>query len=249
MTLSLNQRAHELADRLAADAEALRVKVQTLPGGTRVIDCGSAVPGGLEAGRRFAEITMGGLGSVGFAPLVLDGLWMPGLTVVTDHPALACLGSQYAGWKLDRDGYFAMASGHGIGYHHTTEEQHHKHVPSTQHDIYRQVYWARYVDWTVTTPLLLLDLALLAGLPGANIAIAIVADIIMVLTGLFASFGSEQTAQKWGWYTIACVAYLVVVWQLVYHGRNAAAAKGGKVGNFFAAIGGFTLIIWTVYPM
>jgi len=145
--------------------------------------------------------------------------------------------------------YFAMASGHGISYHHTTEEQHHKHVPSTQHDIYRQVYWARYVDWTVTTPLLLLDLALLAGLPGANILIAIVADIIMVLTGLFASFGSEQTAQKWGWYTIACVAYLVVVWQLVFHGRNAAAAKGGKVGNFFAAIGGFTLIIWTVYPI
>lgn len=142
-----------------------------------------------------------------------------------------------------------MAAGHGVGWHHTTEEQHHKHVPSTQHDIYRQVYWARYVDWTVTTPLLLLDLALLAGLPGANILIAIVADIIMVLTGLFASFGSEQNAQKWGWYAIACIAYLVVIWQLVVHGRHAATAKGGKVGNFFAAIGGFTLIIWTVYPM
>ena len=113
MTLSLNQRAHELADALAADADALRVAANTLPNGTRVIDCGSAVPGGLEAGRRFAEITMGGLGSVGFAPLVLDGRWMPGLTVVTDHPALACLASQYAGWKLDRDGYFAMASGPG----------------------------------------------------------------------------------------------------------------------------------------
>ena len=46
MTLSVNDRAAELADRLAADAEALRVAVKTLPGGTRVIDCGSAVPGG-----------------------------------------------------------------------------------------------------------------------------------------------------------------------------------------------------------
>ena len=113
MNLSLNQRAHDLADLMAADADALRVAVQTLPGGTRVIDCGSAVPGGLEAGRRFAEITMGGLGSVSFAPLVLDGRWLSALTVVTDHPALACLASQYAGWKLDRDGYFAMASGPG----------------------------------------------------------------------------------------------------------------------------------------
>src|SRR5919107_2834896 len=113
MTLSVNQRAAELADRLAADADALRVAVKTLPGGTRVVDCGSAVPGGLEAGRRFAEITMGGLGSVAFAPVVLGGRWLPGLTVVTDHPALACLASQYAGWKIDRDGYFAMASGPG----------------------------------------------------------------------------------------------------------------------------------------
>jgi methenyltetrahydromethanopterin cyclohydrolase len=55
MTLSLNDRARELADRLAADADALRVAVDTRSDGTRVIDCGSAVPGGLEAGRRFAS--------------------------------------------------------------------------------------------------------------------------------------------------------------------------------------------------
>jgi methenyltetrahydromethanopterin cyclohydrolase len=113
MSLSLNQRARALADRLADDADALRVAVKTLPDGTRVIDCGSAVPGGLEAGRQFAEITMGGLGTVTFAPLVLGGRWYPGLTVVTDHPALACLASQYAGWQIKRDDYFAMASGPG----------------------------------------------------------------------------------------------------------------------------------------
>src|SRR5215204_260173 len=101
MTLSLNQRAHDLADLVVGDADALRVAARTLPGGTRVVDCGSAVPGGLEAGRRFAEITLGGLGSVAFTPVVLGGRWLPALTVVTDHPALACLGSQYAGWKID----------------------------------------------------------------------------------------------------------------------------------------------------
>ena len=113
MTLSLNDRAQELADRLAGDADALRVAVTTLPGGTRLIDCGSAVPGGLEAGRRFAEICMAGLGTVSFAPLVLESRWLPGLTVVTDRPALACLASQYAGWRLDPEDYFAMASGPG----------------------------------------------------------------------------------------------------------------------------------------
>jgi methenyltetrahydromethanopterin cyclohydrolase len=113
VTLSLNDRAHRLADGLAADAEALRVAVTTLPNGARVIDCGSAVPGGLEAGRRFAEICMAGLGTVSFTPIVLEGRWLPGVTVVTDRPALASLASQYAGWRLDPEGYFAMASGPG----------------------------------------------------------------------------------------------------------------------------------------
>jgi bacteriorhodopsin len=142
-----------------------------------------------------------------------------------------------------------MASGHGIGYHHIVHTDKNKHVPDTHQDIFREVYWARYVDWSITTPLLLLDLLLLAGAPGGNIFIAIVADLIMILTGLFAAFGNESTPQRWGWYAIACIAYLVVLWQLIINGRASASARGGKVGSFYAAIGGFTVIIWTVYPM
>ncbi|KAI7014833.1 hypothetical protein KC366_g15681, partial [Hortaea werneckii] len=125
--------------------------------------------------------------------------------------------------------YFAMASGHGASYHHVVERESHKHVPDTTHDIYREVYYARYIDWSITTPLLLLDLCLLAGMNGGSILIAIVADLIMILTGLFAAYGSEGTPQKWGWYAIACIAYLVVIWQLAYHGRGMAMNKGGKV--------------------
>jgi methenyltetrahydromethanopterin cyclohydrolase len=110
MTLSLNDRAVALADRLVGDAEALRVEVTTLSNGARLIDCRA---GGFAAGRAFAEICMGGLGEVAYAPLVLDGRWFPGLTVTTDHPAVACLAAQYAGWRIDRDGYFAMGSGPG----------------------------------------------------------------------------------------------------------------------------------------
>jgi methenyltetrahydromethanopterin cyclohydrolase len=113
MTLSLNERALQVADRLAADAEAARVAVTTLSNGTRVIDCGAQAAGGFEAGRRFAEICMAGLGTVAYAPLTIEGRWLPGLTVTTDRPAVACLASQYAGWRLDRDGYFAMGSGPG----------------------------------------------------------------------------------------------------------------------------------------
>lgn len=145
--------------------------------------------------------------------------------------------------------YFAMATGHGISYHKGVDREQHSHRPDTIQTVYRQVYWARYVDWALTTPLLLLDLCLVAGLNGANITMAIVADEIMILTGLFAAFGNEGTPQKWGWYAMACIAYLVVVWHLAVHGRAMAMSKGGKLAGFFAAIGGFTLILWTAYPM
>jgi bacteriorhodopsin len=145
--------------------------------------------------------------------------------------------------------YFAMATGHGVSVHTVQVRHQNDHVPDTFTEVNRQVFWARYVDWAITTPLLLLDLSLLAGLNGAHILMAIVADVVMILTGLFAAFGAEGTPQKWGWYTIACLAYLVVIWHLAVNGRATAQAKGDKVGSFFLAIAGFTLVIWTAYPI
>ncbi len=109
--LRLNQRAAAIADRMAADAAALRVAVSSLPHGARFLDCGIAAQGGFEAGRLLAEVCLGGLGSVSLVPFEHDGLSLPGVAVRTDHPAIACLGSQYAGWAIKPEGYFAMGSG------------------------------------------------------------------------------------------------------------------------------------------
>ena len=145
--------------------------------------------------------------------------------------------------------YFAMAVKDGVSYNKITLVEHSgNHNADVTKIIYREVYWARYVDWSVTTPLLLLDLSLLAGLAGANILVAIVADIIMILTGLFAAFTVEE-GPKWGWYAIACIAYLVVVYQLAVNGRGVVQNKDAKTATFFSAIAGFTLILWTVYPV
>jgi len=144
--------------------------------------------------------------------------------------------------------YFAMATGDGNSYAHIVYKEAHKHTPDTVEHIFRQVFWARYVDWSVTTPLLLLDLAFLAGLNGANILVAIVADLLMVLLGLFAAFGKTE-GQKWGYYAMACIAYLVIVYQLAIPGRRAVMARDSSTAKLFASIGGFTLILWTLYPI
>jgi methenyltetrahydromethanopterin cyclohydrolase len=107
----MNERAWAIADRMAEEAAGLGIAVTRLAGGARVIDAGAQVNGGLNAGLLLAEICMGGLGDVEFSSLVLGGENWPGLVVRTDHPAIACMASQYAGWAIQVDKYFAMGSG------------------------------------------------------------------------------------------------------------------------------------------
>ena len=109
--LGMNERAWALADDCVARSAELRIGVRTLEGGTRVIDAGVDVPGGFAAGRALAELCMGGLGHVEYASLTIDGESWPGVEVWTDHPAECCMASQYAGWAIAPEGYFAMGSG------------------------------------------------------------------------------------------------------------------------------------------
>ncbi len=113
MTLSMNERAAALVDALVADAEALGIEVRTLESGARLVDCGAESRGGLQAGVGFAQVCMGGLGQVDPVPVCVGQRTWPGVAVATDQPAAACLAAQYAGWKLEHDDFFAMASGPG----------------------------------------------------------------------------------------------------------------------------------------
>jgi methenyltetrahydromethanopterin cyclohydrolase len=109
--LQMNERAWQRADQAAAQARELRIAVHTLPSGARVIDAGIHAAGGLAAGRLLAELCMGGLGHLDYVPLRIGDETWTGVQVWTDHPAEACMASQYAGWAINPDGYFAMGSG------------------------------------------------------------------------------------------------------------------------------------------
>jgi methenyltetrahydromethanopterin cyclohydrolase len=110
-TLRMNELAKEIADHLEENAARFRVRVHRLPSGARVNDAGVEVEGGYDAGLALAEICMGGLGNVGYVPVQVGAVSWPGVTVWTDHPAVACMASQYAGWAVSVDKFFAMGSG------------------------------------------------------------------------------------------------------------------------------------------
>jgi methenyltetrahydromethanopterin cyclohydrolase len=113
VSLSMNERAAARVDAMAADAAALGIEIRTLESGARVVDCGASTRGGLQAGLGFAAACMGGLGRLDPVPVVVGARTWPGVGVSVDQPAAACLAAQYAGWKLEHDDFFAMASGPG----------------------------------------------------------------------------------------------------------------------------------------
>ncbi|MGX7703334.1 methenyltetrahydromethanopterin cyclohydrolase [Methylobacterium sp. Gmos1] len=114
---SVNALAAPLVEALAADAASLRLAVTRTPDGARLIDAGAGARGSIEAGRRIAEICLGGLGTVTVGPAGPLDAWPFTLTVHGTDPVLACLGSQYAGWNLADEeggsGFFALGSGPG----------------------------------------------------------------------------------------------------------------------------------------
>lgn len=111
IALGMNERAWKLADQCVERAAELRVAVHALASGARLLDAGIDTPGGLAAGRALAELCMGGLGHVEFTSLTIGDQSLPGVHVWTDHPAAACMASQYAGWAINPEGFFAMGSG------------------------------------------------------------------------------------------------------------------------------------------
>jgi methenyltetrahydromethanopterin cyclohydrolase len=107
---TLNERALRVADHLASTAAGLRIAVQHIAG-ARVIDCGIAAPGGLQAGLGLARVCLANLAEVAIVPGYIADLPLPLVQVMSDHPVLACMASQYAGWQVSVGKYFAMGSG------------------------------------------------------------------------------------------------------------------------------------------
>ena len=60
----------------------------------------------------------------------------------------------------------------------------------------REIFYVRYIDWFVTTPLLLMDLLLTAGMPWPSILWTIFLDEVMIITGLLGVL--TRTRYKFG---------------------------------------------------
>jgi methenyltetrahydromethanopterin cyclohydrolase len=109
--LSVNRTAWNLAKKLCDQAEEFGVIVKKTKSGATLIDAGIEAKGGLLAGRTITEICLGGYGKAKIFYKQYDDLELPSIFVYSDHPAMATLGSQFAGWRIKVGKYTAIASG------------------------------------------------------------------------------------------------------------------------------------------
>jgi methenyltetrahydromethanopterin cyclohydrolase len=110
-SLSINRLAWKLLEELIKSPDFYGVKVRRSKSGTTIVDAGIEARGGFEAGRLITEICMGGLGKAEICTRTYGHLELQSIFVYTDHPAIATLGSQYAGWQINEEGFFAIGSG------------------------------------------------------------------------------------------------------------------------------------------
>ncbi|KAM0199941.1 hypothetical protein ACHAPA_004313 [Fusarium lateritium] len=133
--------------------------------------------------------------------------------------------------------YFSMAS--GIAYS----------VIPTQLNLSRalsyQIYFAKYINWVVAFPIVLLALGLMSGVSWATILFNIFLAWIWIISYLCSAY--TTTSYKWGFYAFGTFAWLMLAYQTLHPGRTSAARLG--LSRDYLMLAGWLNLLWFLYPI
>ena len=113
-------------------------------------------------------------------------------------------------------------------------------------------YWARYADWIVTTPLLLVALWMTATTRtdkrqhASILVVILVADVVMILSGLVGDL-SEGVA-RYVFFGVG-VAALVVLFAVVWGPLRRVAGHDPEVADAYTKVAAFLALFWVGYPL
>ncbi len=116
----------------------------------------------------------------------------------------------------------------------------------------RLFYFARYVDWSITTPLLLLALAgtaMHSGMRKRGLAAGLLlADVLMIVTALF--FGASETPWiKWTWFAVSCVAFLAVYYVMWMPLLQENRHEEKQAQSDYVKSAAMLSVLWFLYPL
>jgi bacteriorhodopsin len=93
----------------------------------------------------------------------------------------------------------------------------------------------RYLDWAITTPLMLLAILIAANSPAHLIVPIIVADLLMIGAG-YLGVSTEDTNKKIAYFTTGLLAFVPIIYLLLTLKRNKMVIY-------------LTIAIWSLYPI
>jgi halorhodopsin len=107
--------------------------------------------------------------------------------------------------------------------------------------------WGRYLTWTLSTPMILLALGLVANVSRGSLVTVVAADVAMCVTGLAAALTTSSYLFRWAFYLVSCTFFLVVLYALLTEWAAAATAAG--TDEIFGTLRALTVVLWLGYPI
>jgi bacteriorhodopsin len=109
----------------------------------------------------------------------------------------------------------------------------------------------RYVDWTLTVPLMCVEFYLITKKAGAKLSLLwklILASIVMLVTGYLGETVYRGSSVFWG--VVSGAAYFYIVY-LVWFGEvsKLAQSAGPNVAKATRVLAWFVLVGWAIYPL
>lgn len=111
----------------------------------------------------------------------------------------------------------------------------------------------RYLDWLITTPLMLVMFTVLLGVKNkAVLVVLVVADMIMIGTGYVGEVilnRNGPSIEAWAMFLVGCLAYLVILYMLFSTISEAQEEALEPIAKGLARMKLFIIFGWAIYPI
>ncbi|MCU4926086.1 bacteriorhodopsin [Halobacteria archaeon AArc-dxtr1] len=111
----------------------------------------------------------------------------------------------------------------------------------------RTIFTPRYIDWILTTPLLLIFLGMLVGLERQEYALVIGLNTVVMVLGFG---GSLLTGvERFGLFGLASIAYVGLLYLLLGPVTERANEQADAITSVFTSLRNLTVVLWSIYPI
>jgi bacteriorhodopsin len=113
------------------------------------------------------------------------------------------------------------------------------------------VPWVRYLDWIVTTPLMLYEVCTVGAAPKHITMMIIGCDLLMLAFGIISALtNKKRLAVKYTWFFVASFFFILMCSVLHVNVANGSAQnQPPDVQTLFSRLEWLTIITWSLYPL